>query len=231
MTRAALMLSLLCGAAASSCLCNAQTFLYHLNSDSTFQQGCFAPCECPLMIGVPVKGTFLLTPKGFDGLFNTYAVTAVNWSFSLNGTATMVTGCGSYKIGGEFALEQELTLDLQIGGRNPARFDSGLVVVSVPWPDIKVTISTNHQFCYDTVFNVSASPMPVPPLHLGVTANSLTVSWPVSSSAFVLQESSDLTLGSWTTVTNVPTVVGQQNQVVLARSSAGKFYRLMPSGN
>ncbi len=31
------------------------------------------------MIAVPVKGTFVLTPTGFDGLFDTYTVTDVNW--------------------------------------------------------------------------------------------------------------------------------------------------------
>src|SRR5512135_3492980 len=85
--------------------------LYRLNADSSFQQGCFPPCLCPVMIDVPVRGTFLLTPTGFDGLFNTYVVTNVNWLVSINGTATVVTGSGTYKVGGEFALQQELSLD------------------------------------------------------------------------------------------------------------------------
>src|SRR5437773_1934735 len=117
--------------ATSSDLANAQSadgpVLYRLNSDSSFEQGCFAPCDCALMMAGPVKGTFVLTPTGFDGLFNTYAVSEVHWSFSINGTATVVTGKGTYKVGGEVALQQELSLYLQINGGNLEHFDSGLV--------------------------------------------------------------------------------------------------------
>ena len=71
---------LLLGVIAVSAPASAQTgTLYRLNEDSTFQQGCFPPCLCPIMIAVPVKGTFVLTPIGFDGLFDTYTVTDVNW--------------------------------------------------------------------------------------------------------------------------------------------------------
>src|SRR6266478_346281 len=72
--------SLILGVVAPSTAASAQTStLYRLNKDSTFQQGCFPPCLCPIMIAVPVKGTFVLTPTGFDGLFDAYTVTDVNW--------------------------------------------------------------------------------------------------------------------------------------------------------
>jgi len=113
------------------------------------------------MIAVPVKGTFVLTPTGFDGLFNTYTVTDVNWLMSIGGRDTTVTGSGTYKIGGEFALQQQLSLDLQVGGDKVQHFDSGLVTGPAPFPDIKVTISVNGKVCFDTVFEVSASPVPL----------------------------------------------------------------------
>ena len=56
--------------------------VYRLNADSAFEHGCFPPCLCPVLIGTPVKGTFVLTPTGFDGLFTTYAVSEVNWVVS-----------------------------------------------------------------------------------------------------------------------------------------------------
>src|SRR6266702_4325868 len=103
LSRAAL---LLLGVVTASTPASAQTgTLYRLNKDSTFQQGCFPPCLCPIMIAVPVKGTFVLTPTGFDGLFDTYAVTDVNWLVSTGGSNTTATGSGTYKIGGEFALQ------------------------------------------------------------------------------------------------------------------------------
>src|SRR5438105_8558255 len=105
--------------------------LYRLNQDSIFERGCFPPCLCPIQIERPVFGTFVLTPIGFDGLFYQYSVKAVNWVLSISGNATTVTGNGTYKIGGEVALQQELSLDLQLGGGAAERFDSGLVAVSV----------------------------------------------------------------------------------------------------
>src|SRR3989475_8789887 len=163
LSRAAL---LLLGVVAVSAPASAQTgTLYRLNEESAFQQGCFPPCLCPIMIAEPVKGTFVLTPTGFDGLFNTYAVTDLNWLVSTGGSNTTVTVSGTYKIGGEFALQQELSLDLQVGGDKVQHFDSGLVTGPAPFPDIKVTISVNGQVCFDTVFEVSASPVPLDQIH------------------------------------------------------------------
>jgi len=137
--------------------------LYDLNQGSTFEQGCFPPCVCPEMIEAPVQGTFLLTSTGYRGSFYTYDVTEVNWTVKLKDRTIFITGSGTYKIGGEFALLQELSLDLQMGeGGTVQHFDSGLVPFSappsLPFPDFKVTISTNGQFCFDTVFKVSTSP-------------------------------------------------------------------------
>jgi len=135
--------------------------LYRLGSSSSFQRGCFPPCLCPLMIGEPLLGTFLLTPTGFDGPFNTYAVTEVNWLVLTGSTNLIVTGSGTYKIGGQFALQQELTLDLQIGPGQMQHFDSGLVAVSAPFPEISVSISLHGQVCFDTVFSLNAAPVPL----------------------------------------------------------------------
>jgi len=164
--RAAFSVLALCAVAATGGrLAKAQTAggstLYRLNTDSDFMQGCFPPCLCPVMIGLPVSGTFSLTPTGMSGFFHTYAVTEVNWLVPINGTAKLVTGSGTYKVGGESALQQELSLDLQIGGGTVQHFDSGLVADTTPFPNIKVTISVHGQVCFDTVFKVSASPVPL----------------------------------------------------------------------
>ena len=214
---------------------NAQTItntvLYRLGKDTSFEQGCFAPCECPVMLAAPVTGTFLLTPTGYDGLYNTYAVTRVNWRVPVNGTDLIVTGIGTYKVGGEVALLQELALDLQLGGAQVGHFDSGLVPVAAPLPDLKVTILTNHQYCFDSVFSIHASPAPAPQLRLGLAStNEIVFSWPVAAAPFTLEESSDLTATDWTTVTNAPTVIGEENQVMLNRPSGSRFYRLLPHG-
>ncbi len=235
--KAALVLGLSYAMVASSDVASAQSaagpVLYRLNPDSSFQRGCFPPCMCPVMITEPVKGTFLLTPSGYDGLFNTYAVTDVNWKFTnYDGTATLVTGSGTYKVGGEVAVQQELSLYLQMDGGQVEHFDSGLVAESAQFPNIQVSISTNGQYCFDTVFDVHASPTPAPQLCIGLSSsNTVVLSWPVASEPFTLQESPDFTMTNWTSVTNAPTVIGQQNQVVLPRSSGNKCYRLQPGGS
>lgn len=134
--------------------------LYRMDKGSQYQQGCFDPCLCPVMFQEPVKGTFVLTPSGVDPLFTNYAVTGINWMVTLGGTDTFVTGSGTYRIGGEFALEQELTLDLKVGDNPVERFTSGRVIGPAPFPAIGVTISRNNQTCFDTVFRVQASPVP-----------------------------------------------------------------------
>lgn len=58
-------------------------------------------------------------------------------------------------------------------------------------------------------------------------ASTLNFSWPVSSTPYVLQQNADITSTNWITVTNSPTVVSNQNTVVLPVSnSTPNFYRL-----
>ncbi len=134
--------------------------LYRLNNGSGYGVRCSDGCVCPLIPDVSAKGTFILTPTGFDGLFSTFAVTEVNWFLSTGGLDTMVTGSGSYKVGGEFAVQQQLSLDLKVGDNPVELFDSGLIAGPAPFPDIDITISMHVQTCFDTVFTISASPVP-----------------------------------------------------------------------
>lgn len=58
-------------------------------------------------------------------------------------------------------------------------------------------------------------------------AGTITFFWPVTSTPYVLQQNADLGTNQWTTVTNSPTVISNQNQVVLPASvSSPGFYRL-----
>ena len=76
-----------------------------------------------------------------------------------------------------------------------------------------------------------ASPAPAPQLRLGLAStNEIVFSWPVSAAPFALEESSDLTATNWTTVTIAPTVIGEENQVMLNRPPGNRFYRLLPHG-
>src|SRR5207247_8765990 len=74
--------------------------VYRLEPGTTFQQGCFPPCLCPLLQEVSVRGTFNLTPAGFDGLFDTYAITDVGWLVSLGSGYLRISGAAPYRVGG-----------------------------------------------------------------------------------------------------------------------------------
>jgi hypothetical protein len=183
------------------------------------------------MIPERVSGTFLLTPRVANGFAEFFSVTEVRWSIANNGTNNSVTGSGTYEIGWEPA-QQELSLYLQIDGGDVEHFDSGSVTNSGLFPNINITISTNHQYCFDTVFKISASPTHVPRLYVSLTGtNTVLVAWAVSADTFVLEENCDFTTANWTAVTNTPTVSGQQNQVVLPLASGNRCYRLQPGGS
>jgi len=223
----ALVLLFFLGLATSSSLAQPATAstVYGLNKNSTLEQGCFPPCLCPVLVGSAVRGAFVLTPTGFDGLYNTYSVEDVHWVVSLGGTNKLITGQGTYKLGGEVALLQELSLYLQVGGATVEHFDSGLVPVKTQFPDINVTISINGQVCFDTVIGVSASPV-----HLAMTPSGANVvlTWPTNATGFTLQSSTNLGSSAvWITNCPAPVVVSGQFAVTNPISGPQQFFRLI----
>jgi hypothetical protein len=152
-------------ARAQTDLATTSTGIYRLDKGSTFQRGCFEPCMCPMLVEVPVRGTFSLIPTGFDGLFQNYKITDINWTVSLGDPELRITGSGTYKVGGEFTLQQDLSLDLLVGDGPAQHFDSGLVVPGAPFPHLSATISVNKMYCFDTVIVVNASPAPLAEIH------------------------------------------------------------------
>jgi len=59
-----------------------------------------------------------------------------------------------------------------------------------------------------------------------INGTNALISWPAAISGYVLQANSDLTTTNWVNVTNLPSVVNQQNQVTLPAGSSKMFYRL-----
>ena len=137
--------------------------VYVLSERATYQSGCFPPCLCPVSEQAPVRGAFRFTPMGFDGLFNTFAVTDVSWAVNTGGSERFIGGSGNYKLGGEVAFMQQLDLDLVIGGNPVQHFSSGLVPAgTAELTGINVAVSMNHMFCHDTAIVVDAAPASAP---------------------------------------------------------------------
>jgi hypothetical protein len=134
---------------------------YALGPESGLTQGCFEPCECPISTLQPLRGTFLLAERLPPGpLFREFVVFMVDWKLARGDETVPITGSGLYRVGGEFAVQQQMELDLRIGDGPAQHFDSGLVVGGGLFPDLDVRVSVNGQFCYDTVIDILASPLP-----------------------------------------------------------------------
>ncbi len=131
---------------------------YHLRAGSTEQQGCFGACLCPVLQAQAMRGRFVLTPTGVDPLYANYAVSDILWRVAFDGH--VYAGSGTYRIGGEVALMEEMAVDLSLGGAVPRLFDSGLVAAgSGPaFPVITIHLHIPNSICWNTELQVHATP-------------------------------------------------------------------------
>jgi FlgD Ig-like domain len=135
------------------------TTLYQLIDNSNFEAGCFGPCACPVITTSAIRGTFLLHRVSVDPLYTTYAVSDVRWNLPDLPTPVQIQGSGTYKVGGEFAVQEEMVLDLAFDSGAPLHFDSGLVPGGGEFPDINVRVSLHQNTaCRDTVLDLKAKP-------------------------------------------------------------------------
>jgi hypothetical protein len=127
---------------------------------SQLEIGCQGPCACPLVIK-PTYGSFELVPAGSDPLFTYYDVVNYIASYNNGPGAIAITGSGHYRIGGEFALVEQMTLDLVVEGQPAVHFDSGLTPVTVTFPQIDLSCAVHGFACYDSVLRIAAKPIDV----------------------------------------------------------------------
>lgn len=135
-----------------------QSRLYILKAGSTYDTGCFGSCLCPI-VEQPMQGTFRLLKSGVDPLFTNYDVLDVRWTLPNAPQNMTIVGSGTYKVGGEFAVQHQMALDLSIGGGPVRHFDSGLILGGGTFPDIDIKLSLHgQQACVDTMLHVIATP-------------------------------------------------------------------------
>jgi hypothetical protein len=135
---------------------------YRLGPSSTYQQGCWDPCDCPLWSPVPLSGTFSLVPLRDLGTYMEFAV--VNMDLSAFGSnedpqATHLSGAGLYTLIAGFAgMIESLELELSINGEAPTHFESGFINSGEEFPDIDIDVSMNGMVCFDIVLGIRAEP-------------------------------------------------------------------------
>jgi hypothetical protein len=133
---------------------------YQLSPESTYYEGCVRPCMCPVMIGGGIQGSFDLVETGADQWYKYYDVDGINWVVLDTSGQVLhkISGKGSYKIGGDFALTHEMILTLGIDGQRPAVFSSGLVPGGENFPAIVITIDRGTE-CYSIWMDILAKPI------------------------------------------------------------------------
>jgi len=135
----------------------AQTIGYSLSPGSEFRTGCFEPpCACG-PVQNPMTGTFALIRRPSTPPFANYDVVGVHWVVQFLVGVVTITGAGSYRVGGSGVVQQQLSLDLVVGGGPVRHFDSGLVAGGSDFPRIEADISIYGGIgCGDTTLIVRA---------------------------------------------------------------------------
>lgn len=133
-----------------------------LGDGSELHIGCMWACACPILLRGPVQGGFRITETEPDPLYRNFLVTGVDWKVDETTwqPAMRFTGAGTYRVGGEVAVQHQLVLDLSIDGGTPLHLDSGLVPGGGEFPSFTIDIFRHGPTgpCYDTLVHVVARP-------------------------------------------------------------------------
>ncbi len=136
--------------------------VFRMGPEGSFQEGCFPPCMCPMLMEQPVIGMMKFRYTGDEQGIQTYAVEDVNWKTQFLDPARRITGAGKFRIGSPGVLtllQQRMELDLRVGDDPVQHFDSGWVPVQGN-DGVRITVSINGMFCWDRAIDIDARPVP-----------------------------------------------------------------------
>src|ERR1043166_537806 len=135
---------------------------YRLVMDSTITEDCPA-CGRPTIVH-PLRGTFDLQFDHYDPQFAHYRVTDLNFfADSKTSPSYMVTGAGTYRVGGPVALQQFITLTTEVCNSVPSCRDvtfTNTDSVRLAFPLIEISI-TQTQFSLFSVYTMHLVAAPV----------------------------------------------------------------------
>jgi hypothetical protein len=136
---------------------------YRLRPGSTYQQGCWDPCDCLLEEERPLFGSFLLVPVLNMGTYAVYSLHSVRMhapASNMLPEAHTLIGSGSYTLIQGFAGPiHGLDLLLRIDGGDPVVFDSGLHNTTATFPGFQIAVDMNDMVCFDIVLDLHAAPV------------------------------------------------------------------------
>jgi hypothetical protein len=122
---------------------NPPSWRYSLLSDSRLMDDCLI-CGRPTIF-VPLRGTFTLVEGESNPLFTSYRLEDISF---VGGWGTnqdyRISGSGTYRIGGEVAVLQDMILNVTVNGRDLV-FTNGEHVVRRQFPLIQTSLSQTQQ--------------------------------------------------------------------------------------
>src|SRR5438309_2043084 len=139
-----------------------QTWAYRLVEGSYLVDDCLI-CERPTILA-PMRGTFNLVFLEQNPLFTHYAVRDLSFvAGSPAGWHYKVSGDGSYQIGGEVAIQQQMTLQVDINNGYTNKlcyFTNASQAVDRLWPMISIALAqTNGTLTQVYELNIVAAPL------------------------------------------------------------------------
>ncbi len=138
---------------------------YRLGYPSTYQEGCWDPCDCPIIEPQPLRGSFALVELADHGTVIEYGVVNADWRVlsAFEPPSSRFDGFGRYtRISGVAGWIHRMELELSVDGEALTHFDSGLVNGSNAFPSIEILLSMNGLYCYDIALDIDARPCRLP---------------------------------------------------------------------
>ena len=125
----------------------ASTIEITLTPQSAYTSGCVEPCSCPVQLFPGVSGTLTFRLSDSNVLFSTYEVEA---DLIVPGDPMqLLKGSGTYRVGGEVAIVQEMALALSTNGGAAETFQSGSVPGGGDFPDaLEISLSSKQGVCF-----------------------------------------------------------------------------------
>jgi hypothetical protein len=137
-------------------------WVYSLLEGSELMDGC-PVCGRPT-IQIPLRGKFRLTLEEENPLFATYAISDIEFFGGGNsGLDYVVTGHGTFRIGGEVALIQNMFLTLRISNGSAvteAQMESQNAIVERLWPMLRLDLTQTNGTLLQ-LFNLSIAAAPL----------------------------------------------------------------------
>ncbi len=160
--------------------------------------------------------------------------TDVDFSFNVTGNRDLVA---NYALGNRIDLAADPKTAGDVSGAGVFQNGEQVTVIAAPRPGYifldwteggaSVSPDASYTFTAATARTLIARFAVLPALHLNApTPGTLKITWPAGATGWVLQESPDLSPGSWADSTRGITVVGGQNQVTVNTASGHGFFRL-----